>query len=308
MKLISLVCITTAYFILGQCSSQKSSTQQEPNLVKLPDVPYNIHQLDHVLVLPSELVEVSGLAYNIKNESLMAVNDELGYIYELDTEEGRIQSKLKFADIGDYEGIEFMNEDLVVTRSNGKLYFYNLETDNTYKIIRTDVSTRNNIEGITFDKKGNRLLLACKGVPHVPGVVEDTKGKLICSYSLNDDNLMHETYILIKDKQLKKKVSSIYADVGLTEKQLKSLKDRVEGFAPSGLAFHPISGDLYILSAQKSLLVVVDAQKEIKHIHFLEQDIHVQPEGICFTPDGDMYISNEGKNRSAKIYLYTYQN
>lgn len=295
-------------FLIGQCQNRRSQPVEENNIVQLQNVPYNIHQMDHLLVLPRELVEVSGLAYNIHESTLMLVNDELGYIYELDKDDGSILTKKKFADFGDYEGIEYMNSDLIVSRSNGKIYFYNQENENTYKIVKTNINVRNNIEGITYDSSKNQILLACKGVPEVTGLIEETKGKLICVYDIESENVLPEPYILIKDKQLRRKVDEIYKDVGLTENQLAQLKDRVEGFAPSGLAIHPHSGHVYILSAQKSLLVVINSVKEIQHIHFLDQDLHVQPEGICFTPKGDMYISNEGKHNSAKIYLYKYQN
>lgn len=308
MKLISISYIIICSFLLGQCQPQKQTSAGESNIVKLNDVPYNIHHQDHQFSLPKELVEVSGLAYNIHQSTLMVVNDELGYIYELDKDDGSILTKKKFANLGDYEGIEFMNEDLIVSRSNGTLYFYNQNSENTYKIIRTDVSTINNIEGITYDAANNQILLACKGKPTVPGLFEKMKGKLICSFDIESENLLKEPYILIRDKHLIKSVDRIYGNIGLTEKQLEKLKKRVEGFAPSGLAFHPISTNLYVLSAQKSLLVVIDKQRNIKHIHFLDEDLHVQAEGICFTPTGDMYISNEGQNGSAKIYLYTYQN
>lgn len=307
MKLFSISYILICSFLLGQCQSQKVKTQKETKIVKLHDVPYNIHDVDHLMVLPRELVEVSGLAYNIKETTLMVVNDELGYIYELDKEDGSILTKKKFANFGDYEGIEFMNDDLIVCRSNGFIYMYDLENENTYKMINASVSSKNNIEGITYDAANNQILLACKGVPTVPDLINETKGKLICSFDVESENLLPDPYILIKDKHLKKSVDKIYNGLGLTNQQLDNLKKRVEGFAPSGLAIHPISGELYILSAQKSLLVVIDKAREIKHIHFLDQDLHVQPEGICFTPSGDMYISNEGKSGSAKIYLYTYQ-
>lgn len=307
MKLISIACLIICSFFIGKCQPAKKTISKESNIVQLQNVPYNIHSIDHVIVLPRELVEVSGLAYNVEQSTLMVVNDEVGHIYELDKDEGSILTKNKFADFGDYEGIEFLNNDLIVNRSNGIIYFYNQESKTTYKIIRTNLSTKNNIEGITYDASKNQILLACKGTPNVPGLIENTKGKLICIYDIESENLLEEPFILIKDKQLKKSVEQIYKDIGLTESQLDNLKNRVEGFAPSGLAIHPISGDVYVLSAQKSLLVVINSLRKIKHIHFLDQDMHVQPEGICFTPSGDMYISNEGKNRSAKIYFYKYQ-
>lgn len=307
MKLILSSCIFLVGFLTNQCSSSKAPVDRTSKNVQLQDVPYNIHDFDDLLVLPVALREISGLAYDKTAETLLCINDELGYIYELDTAEGNIQSKRKFADLGDYEGIAFFNDKLIITRSNGKFYFYDPSIPDVYKIVRTPLNTQNNIEGITHNPKTNQILLACKGSPRIAGKFNETKGKLISAYDVSADTLMTDPYLLIKDKQLRRKVSEIYGRIGLEEEDLKKLQKRVESFAPSGLAIHPFSGNLYILSAQRSLLIVVDQQKQIKHIHFLAEDVHVQPEGICFSPTGDMYISNEGKSGRAKIYQYKYQ-
>lgn len=288
---------------------KKSENQKDltNNLVRVDGVQYNIHDIDRTLVLDRELVETSGLAYDEKQSSLLTVNDELGYLYELDTKSGAILTKKKFADVGDYEGLELINDEVVIARSNGKLYFYDPISNDNSTIIRTRLSTSNNVEGITYVPDENVLLLACKGSPRIPGKYEETKGKLICALSL-DDNLMEEApYLLLKDKELKRTVKSIYSNLNLSATQLKNLESRVEIFSPSGLAIHPLSGELYILSAKGSLLLVVGNDKIIRHIHFLDQDFHVQPEGICFAPNGDMYIGNEGQNSSAKIHVYNYQ-
>lgn len=307
MKLIFSSCILLFYFLANQCTSSKASIQTGSKKVQLQDVPYNIHEFDAVLIMPGALREISGLTFDNESGTLLCVNDELGYIYELDTTEGNIVSKRKFGDLGDYEGISFFKKDLIITRSNGKFYFYDPEVEDVYKIVRTPLNTQNNIEGITYDPKSNQILLACKGSPRIAGKFNETKGKLISAYDVTADTLMTDPYLLIKDKQIKRKVAEIYGKTGLDETHIKQLEDRAESFAPSGLAIHPLSGDLYILSAQRSLLLVVDQQKQIKHVHFLAEDIHVQPEGICFSPQGDMYISNEGKSGRAKIYHYKYK-
>jgi len=307
MKSIFVSCLLLCYCLSNQCTSSKSSSEPAPKKYKISNVPYNIHDIDGTMILGAELREISGLTYDTTSESLLCVNDELGFIYELDLKEGNIQSKRKFASIGDYEGIAHFNDDLIVTRSNGKIYFYDKANGDAYKIVRTPLNTQNNIEGICYDAQSNRILLACKGTPRIAGKFSETKGKSICEYDVEADTLLTKPYVLLKDKKLKRKVKEIYSQTGLDNIHLNQLEKRVESFAPSGLAIHPISGDLYILSAQRSLLVVIDKRKEIKHIHFLAEDVHVQPEGICFTPTGDMYISNEGKSGSAKIFMYKYQ-
>lgn len=307
MKFVIISCLLVYSCLYNQCSTSQSTIEVVPKKVQLKGVPYNIHDFDEVIVLPSELREVSGLSYDEGSKSLLCVNDELGFIYGVDLKEGLIQTKRKFGDIGDYEGLSHFKDDLVVARSNGKIYFYNPKDDNVYKIVLTPLSNQNNIEGIIYDAQAHKILIACKGKPRIAGKFNETKGKIICEYDIEADTLMSDPYLLIKDKQLKRKVKEIYSQTGLDEIHLQQLEDRVESFAPSGLAIHPLSGDLYVLSAQRSLLVVFNQQKQLQHIHFLAEDVHIQPEGITFTPTGDMYIANEGKTGRAKIFYYKYQ-
>jgi sugar lactone lactonase YvrE len=44
---------------------------------------------------------------------------------------------------------------------------------------------------------------------------------------------------------------------------------------------------------------------ELKAIQKLDANLLLQPEGICFSPDGTMYISTEGKHGTpAAIYQF----
>jgi uncharacterized protein YjiK len=86
--------------------------------------------------------------------------------------------------------------------------------------------------------------------------------------------------------------------------KLKNYQLRIRKFAPSGIAVHPDSKEYYILSSQGKTLVVVDDQNKIKHIEFLKSQ-HAQPEGICFDDQAKLYISNEARGLSPKIFMYT---
>jgi hypothetical protein len=83
----------------------------------------------------------------------------------------------------------------------------------------------------------------------------------------------------------------------------KSLK-----FKPSAAAIHPITGELYIISAINDLLVITDRQGEPKIAYEIDGKLFKQPEGIAFTPDGDLIISNEAADRGvANLLLFKYQ-
>ena len=67
-------------------------------------------------------------------------------------------------------------------------------------------------------------------------------------------------------------------------------------FNPSAIAVHPVTHDVYlfqreIISAwQFSPTMVI-----LKSFQFIDKDLMPQPEGICFSPEGKLYISSEGK-------------
>ena len=76
----------------------------------------------------------------------------------------------------------------------------------------------------------------------------------------------------------------------------------------SAAALNPVTKDLYILASENKLLVVLDRKGNFKDVYRLDPGLFKQPEGLTFTPFGDMLISNEsGKEGSANILIYKYQ-
>ena len=55
------------------------------------------------------------------------------------------------------------------------------------------------------------------------------------------------------------------------------------------------------------MMMVLSANGDLIHVEKLKKSIHPQPEGLCFDAVGNMYIANEGKDDSARIYKYNYQ-
>ena len=78
-------------------------------------------------------------------------------------------------------------------------------------------------------------------------------------------------------------------------------------FQPSAIAIHPISKNLYVVGSVGKILVVLSPKGDIQAIVKLKRKIFRQPEGICFAPDGTMFISNEGRGKKANILKYSYK-
>ena len=172
---------------------------------------------------------------------------------------------------------------------------------NESNIVKNKLKKENNIEGLAYNQSKNELLIACKGEMIKS---KGDKEKAIYSFSLETRELENKPFLTISDKELKEQLKKQYATSNFSEKELKKRKSRAIEFSPSGIAIQPTTGDYYIVSARGSLLVILNAQKKIKHITFLNEKHLPQPEGICFDTNETLFISSEFKVGGGKIYKY----
>ena len=77
------------------------------------------------------------------------------------------------------------------------------------------------------------------------------------------------------------------------------LDEEIDTFNPSAVAVHPETGDLYVTATRGQLLVVLDGGEamSIKACVHLPRDPFVQPEGITFDDEANLYIANEGRGK-----------
>jgi hypothetical protein len=75
-------------------------------------------------------------------------------------------------------------------------------------------------------------------------------------------------------------------------------------FKPSGIAVHPLDGEIYIISSVGKLLIILNREGKVQDVKELDPAIFRQPEGICFSPAGDMFISNEGQGGKGYILKF----
>jgi uncharacterized protein YjiK len=74
---------------------------------------------------------------------------------------------------------------------------------------------------------------------------------------------------------------------------------------PSGIAVHPKTGELYLVSTKARLFMVLDPTGVVLRIEHLDRAVHPQPEGISFTADGTMFISSEGRGGTAVLNRFS---
>ncbi|MCB2221287.1 MAG: hypothetical protein KQI35_12890 [Bacteroidetes bacterium] len=270
--------------------------------------PYELQKPDLKLTLPNDLIEISGLCW-MSPGKLACVQDEDGIIFIYDLNQQAIIREIEFEDDGDYEGIELIGEDAWVLKSNGNLYevsdWLDDEKRSTQKY-KTDLSKKNDCEGLGFDPSDNGLLIACKGHPRLDD--EDGKSKkAIYRFDLKEKDLDKKPIYTIDLDQVKNYKK--YNTMTTWGVEILSMLDESKGdvsFQPSGIAIHPMTGNIYVTGAVGDMIIVLHPTGEILAMIALDTAKFRQPEGICFDPQGNLYISNEGKDSRANLMKFNY--
>ncbi|HON53012.1 MAG TPA: hypothetical protein PLS12_07370, partial [Bacteroidales bacterium] len=90
-------------------------------------------------------------------------------------------------------------------------------------------------------------------------------------------------YVTIKFDEIRAFIAKTYSYIQKTNFEIN----------PSGIAIHPQTKDLYVLSALDRCIAVY-SEKKLQHVYVLPAEIYYKPEGIGFLPNGDMILSSEG--------------
>jgi len=301
------------------CESESNTSNEQPMVSKLTQeleskpphslvntttrLSYDLDQPTRILPLPGKLMEISGLSYHPTKHQLLAIHDEKGYIYIINKETGKVEETIDFGKGGDYEGVEKVDNKIYVIKSNGTLSVFDLFKNKAEEKIKTPLSISNDVEGLGYLENENALLIACKGKASINKEEKLKKTKAFYKFDLKEKKLIEKPWLLVTDDQLRKRVKKHFPKEKHSKKFIEKMKDRVKTFSPSGIAIHPESKNIYILSSQGKTLLEFSSNKKLHAIHFLDKK-HAQPEGICFSPTGDLFISNEGKGLSPKIFVY----
>lgn len=266
---------------------------------------YDFEQPELLVKLPKTLNEISGLSLSSQPDEILAVEDENGKFYRISLSTGRLMGSTEFWKDGDYEGIEAVGNDIWVVKSTGTLYrvsrpgLANQEVTKFNGFLEQD----NNVEGLAYDTNNNRLLLVCKS--YVEGFEEV---RSVFAFELATETLRKKPVYSISRKQM-----SNFLDACPETKKHKKLVAFINErknyeLAPSAIAIHPKTGQVFITSSVGKILVVLGSNGKIQHVRKLDKDYFAQPEGLVFTPDGTLYISTEAKgDEPARIYRLPYQ-
>ncbi len=294
MYKIVLCCLS---LILCSCFGQGNS-QNSDSKAKLAPTKEN----NEIIEVPKELKEISGITF-INDSVVAAIEDEHGLLYFFNINRKEILRKFEFAKDGDYEDLVRVDDKIYIIESNGSIFEINDFDSVKPKIehYKTPLDKRNNIESIAYDSVNQSLLLAVKD-HNLDNDDEEKKEKNIYRFSLKTKELDKNPFYKIRIKD----IEDSYKGGPLEEESKKFLKalgnkNLTEVVKPSAMAFHPLTGNLYILSSINHIIIVLDKKGNfLKIVPFKGKEFR-QPEGISFNSKGELYISNEAKNETGNI-------
>ncbi|HYJ37834.1 MAG TPA: SdiA-regulated domain-containing protein [Chitinophagaceae bacterium] len=239
--------------------------------------------------LPPMLDEISGILFYPKDKSLFAIHDERGWLYKIYTNKELKIEKWKYAGGADFEDIALADSIFFTIKSNGDIVafrFLRPDSASLNSFHLPDSSSKKEFETIYFDSTRQQLMMVCKDCESDP---KNKSGVFAFDY-----------------KQLKYVDSPVFfIDGGQIEKKLG---DKMPKFKPSAGAINPKTGELFLISSVNKILVVTEPNGKVKDVYQLDSKLFKQPEGLTFTPGGDLLISNESAGIGpATILLFKYK-
>ena len=236
--------------------------------------------------LPSRLKEISGLALT-PDGRLFSVDDERAIIYEIDYANGRIVKEFALGTPilrGDFEGIAYFREHLLLITSDGLLYSALEGRDGeqvSYSKIDTELGKTCEIEGLAQDPEAGRLLIVCKNM-------HDDDAELAIFVWRMDDGHMG----------IAERIELPVSDI-LSRLETSTLR-------PSGIAINPLSGSILVIAAKQRALIELDPDGVfLDAIIFPKKKRHRQPEGIEVSRTSKLIISDEGVRSRSRLTVYS---
>lgn len=248
---------------------------------------YDLNQ-PSILSLNDALLEISGISFYPKDNSVFAISDENGYLFKIHLQNDVVTEKWKFDNKSDFEDVCYKDSLFYVLQSNGNIHTLKFSPKGDTITTQTTVFSgdqkgKNEFESLYYDANRKSFIMICKDCK------SDKKGSVSAWGYDPESHIFTPSVFTINSETIAKKLG------------LKKMK-----FKPSAAGINPQTGDLWILSAVNDLLVVADQNGNCKDAYPLNPALYTQPEGISFTPEGDLLISNEAGNKhnSATLFIF----
>lgn len=249
----------------------------------LDSIPYDFSNPE-IFDLSDDLHEVSGISPSGDDTTLLAINDERGSLFRIDLR-GKILSEKIFRKGGDYEDLVVVDSSVYVLTSNGNLHFIpDWRADSLHsKASKSAFKDGLEFESLALDPVTHRLLMLVKDG-------EGRQGKApVYAFDLKGKNFIPEPVMLVDPKTIRQ----------MTVKG-KSLR-------ASAMSRNPVTGHWYAVTAIQHMLLVFDTNGNGLYALKLPKKKFPQPEGLCFMPNGDLFMTTEGLSKSAKLYRFPFK-
>ncbi|MBC6491116.1 hypothetical protein ACFSQD_14860 [Flavihumibacter stibioxidans] len=253
-----------------------------PGLSFVPAIPGYHNNPASTILLKKPLREISGISYHGYNK-LAGINDEDGILFYIDTQTGQY-TKTTFGEKGDYEDIVRTPAGYFVLESNGTLHQLDGISGKELAIFHHDFPKFTEFESLCYNARSNQLILICKTCgPNEPFIHA-------WSFDLTSNSFRNDPVF----------------SIAFTDIRRLGKDDTIE-CQPSAAAFHPITNQLYIIASLGKVLIQCKPDGTPEAVYGINADLFQQPEGLCFAPNGDLFICNEGRQSKASLLYFPYQ-
>lgn len=254
---------------------------------------YNLLKPTNEYEMPAVLTELSGISVE-PDGTIWCIQDEIGAAFRFNPITSSLNETLRFTDVGDFEDIVTFGDSLWVLRSDGAIFSMNTKQfEGSTKRYQHRVQSLN-IEGMAYDQRNNRVLLAAKE----PDVNESENSKTVYALDLQTSDPISKLF-KIEVAEIETMLKKAMADATIPPID----------FQPSAIGVHPITSDIYILSATDRMLAVYTPNYQLKTVCPLPASIYYKPEGLSFSANGNLFIAGEGTKEgtiSATILEFQY--
>lgn len=291
-----LFLLTSIFSVSNHMDNQSDNT--------LKRIDYNLSAPDKIYKLPAALHEISGIT-EINGSALACIQDERGTVFIYDINKNEIIRQILFGSGGDYEDVARVDKTLYILRSDEVLIeLVNFDTDNFKRTAYETGIPGKDIEGLCYDRKNNRLLMVPKEISQDN---QENKGKrFIYAFDLASKKLLKGPVFRFDIEAIKRFAVDNSLKIPMKGKKGKKQEPDIE-MRISAISIHPLTNRLFALSGSERLLFIFDMNGNIEFLHKLDKDLFPQPEGITFMKNGDMFISNEGKNAAPTLIRFNFK-
>jgi hypothetical protein len=241
-----------------------------------PDSSANTVQISHAWQLPPELRQISAIDY-IARDKMACIQDEVGAIFIFNLDSSAIEKEISFGPPGNYKGLVIVKTDAYVACADGRIIEIKNYTSEKREVIEhgTHLTIEEEVNGLCYDRRNKRLLVTIKGKED-----DDQNYKGIYAFGITDKRMMVKPAIKI---DLRSRVFS-----NLQPRNIQTV------FQPSDIDINPVTGLLYIVDGTRMQLLRMRMNENIKDLTELDKEKFIQPEGITFTPSGELFIASKG--------------